>query len=541
MSFPDTDTIVMFGLAALMGSILILTLAYWGERQRRIAGSSPRWQPADIPLKYEFQNGYLISEGPVSDCFLSDPENRSRAWDDLVEGLSDLNPSLRDKLACLRNKGQAFCLTQKIGPDEVSITGATHDDLLSVTVAPLRDLGAKTVLPRDSIRRLEAELDDLRQSLDLCAAVMWKCDASGDVIWANSGYFDLLAKLQTGQETLFWPLPNIFETALKDLADGSSPLCCELSLPDGMDGTKPHWWEVFVSPLSKGEQIFSALPIDRAVQAEQGKREFVQTFAKTFAQLPVGLAIFDKSRSLVMFNPALMQLTTLSASWLSGRPLLFDFLDQLREHQRMPEPKNYKAWRANLAEIEKGSENGTYQEYWTLPTGQTYRVMGRPHPDGAVALMFEDISSEVSLTRKFRADMELYQTLLDQTPTAMAVFSSEGKMEISNAGFDQLWQINQSDENPDLNLRDVIEILEQACAPTPLWSRILECHGDDGSQATWQDRVQTLEGQVLDVTFSQMRPNRIKLEFASGVAVQKSLKHAAPDHSENQVEAMALP
>ena len=167
--------------------------------------------------------------------------------------------------------------------------------------------------------------------------------------------------------------------------------------------------------------------------------------------------------------------------------------------------------------------------------------MGRPHPDGAVALMFEDISSEVSLTRKFRADMELYQTLLDQTPTAMAVFSSEGKMEVSNAGFDQLWQINQSGENSDLNLRDVIEILEQACAPTPLWSRILECHGDDGSQATWQDRVQTLEGQVLDVTFSQMRPNRIKLEFASGVAVQKSLKHAAPDHSENQVEAMALP
>ena len=61
----------------------------------------------------------------------------------------------------------------------------------------------------------------------------------------------------------------------------------------------------------------------------------------------------------------------------------------------MPEPKDYRSWRQQMSDLEAAAQNGTYEETWALPTGQTYRVTGRPHPDGAVALLFEDISAEV--------------------------------------------------------------------------------------------------------------------------------------------------
>ena len=41
------------------------------------------------------------------------------------------------------------------------------------------------------------------------------------------------------------------------------------------------------------------------------------------------------------------------------------------------------------------AEDGLYQEIWSLPSNVTYKVTGRPHPDGAVAFFFEDISADV--------------------------------------------------------------------------------------------------------------------------------------------------
>ncbi len=513
MSLSVPDGVLAIGVACLLASLLILAVAIWTNRQAHLKSSRPRWQPSDIPLRYEFKNGYLVSDNTGFDCFLTDPEDRTRAWDNLVEGLSLLNPEIGPKMDILRERGQGFRVEEKIGADPVSITGATKKDHLSITVSSLRQLGKNKVLPSETVSLLEDEIDALRQSLDLCTTVMWKCDDGGDVIWANIAYFNLLATLQKGQETVFWPLPNIFAEALGATPDPQVPLSCELPIPDENEDAQARWWEVSVAPLAKGERIFSAIPMDRVMQAEQGKRDSVQTFAKTFAQLTVGLAIFDKSRALVMFNPALVQLTTLSAAWLSGRPLLFDFLDQLREHQRMPEPKNYKAWRENLANIEKGSENGTYQEYWTLPTGQTYRVLGRPHPDGAVALMFEDISSEVSLTRKFRSNLELYQTVLDESPSAIAVFSGDGVMELRNAAFDRLWQLGTDQKVGTLTLREAVTRFELACAPTQIWAWIEDAVSFETARRPWQGKLQLLDGRHLAVTVSPLRSGHIKLEF----------------------------
>ena len=47
-----------------------------------------------------------------------------------------------------------------------------------------------------------------------------------------------------------------------------------------------------------------------------------------------------------------------------------------------------------------------------LPNGLTYRVRGRPHPNGALAFLFENISAEISLTRKFRTKLDGLDTII---------------------------------------------------------------------------------------------------------------------------------
>jgi PAS domain-containing protein len=107
----------------------------------------------------------------------------------------------------------------------------------------------------------------------------------------------------------------------------------------------------------------------------------------------------------------------------------------------VPEPRNYRAWRDEIARVERGAEQDSFHELWTLPTGETVRVTGRPYPDGGIAFMFEDITSEMSLTRKFRGELDLYRAVFDAMPDALAVFSADGKLLFGNAGYKVLWGV----------------------------------------------------------------------------------------------------
>ena len=65
--------------------------------------------------------------------------------------------------------------------------------------------------------------------------------------------------------------------------------------------------------------------------------------------------------------------------------------------------------------IETASD-GHYAEAWTLPNGLTYRVTGRPHPDGAIAFLIEDITDEISFSRRTKSQLEIRQAVLDRQP-----------------------------------------------------------------------------------------------------------------------------
>ncbi|MDM7459655.1 MAG: PAS-domain containing protein, partial [Paracoccus sp. (in: a-proteobacteria)] len=233
---------------------------------------------------------------------------------------------------------------------------------------------------------------------------------------------------------LGWPLPRLFDTPRPVPGAGTATRRAALE-----DNGIVSWYDCHSQRMGDETMMF-ALPADAAVRAERSLREFVQTLTKTFADLPIGLAIFDRQRNLQLFNPALIDLTGLPTGFLTARPTLFDFLDHLRERRMMPEPKDYRSWRQQMANLESAAATGHHVETWSLPGGQTYRVTGRPHPDGAVAFLFENITSEISLTRKFRADLLLGSNVLDGIEDALAVFGHDGSMVLSNAAYRNLWQ-----------------------------------------------------------------------------------------------------
>lgn len=488
MALTDPETILFFIGISLAAGAFSIAFAFMLAR-RRTGPSHVMFRGFDLPRSYAFRDGYLVSDIPETDPLLADPADRVAAWGDLRDSLGALNREAPARLDALRLAGSGFVLVGRIGKDELSVSGRAAQGRSIVTVGALDPGRDRRAIDQPGLDALNGEVDLLRQGLEMTRDPVWQEDETGQIIWANRAYFDLLEQAGDLADRLVWPVRKLFPegSAPTDQVPQSRRVSLDLPVPAGR-----IWAEVESRPYRQG-RLFCARRIDRLVAAETSLRDFVQTLSRTFAHLPIGLAIFDRRRELVLFNPALVTLSTLPGDWLSSRPDLFAFLDRLREKQRMPEPKDYQAWRASLGELEQAARDGTYQEMWTLPDGQTFRVIGRPHADGAVAFLFEDISQEVTLTRKFRGDLDLYQSVLDDSEEALCVFSREGRLEMANKACHVLW--------PDMadagTITDASRLWQTACDPTPLWGEIRDVVCGYAKRSAWTERVTLPDGRCL--------------------------------------------
>ncbi len=349
-------------------------------------------------------------------------------------------------------------------------------------------------------RAVQDELDLLRGSVAGAPLPIWRESAEGEVTWANAAYLGLLMKrMENGQE-LVWPIPRLFERTAS--AQGADRQRQKLDVT--ATSTQVQWFELFTAP-DRGGRLVYALPVDATVQAEAALRGFMQTLAKTFAHLTTGLAIFDSTRSLQLFNPALMDLTSLPPDFLSARPSLSAFFDAMRERSMIPEPRDYRNWRREMGEMEAAAASGLYEETWSLPGGQTYRVTGRPHPNGALALMFEDISSEMTRTRRYRADLELGQAVIDAMDEAIAVFSPSGMLVISNASYAEIWGHDPAGTlDGEAGVATVAEHWRARSAPTTVWDRAEDFAAAMGPRSGWSDEVRLSDGRLMTVRFARL-------------------------------------
>ena len=316
-------------------------------------------------------------------------------------------------------------------------------------------------------RRPEAvAAEAMRDATNLLPFPVWVRGADGTLEWVNACYLSIAAGVGTGAGEDTWPPPDLFDAGLLPQA---TPGGASARIPLRTGGAPTHWFEVHARE-ARGRTFYAAANVDAAVRAERNLREFTQTLTKTFAQLTIGLAIFDQKRRLVLFNPALVDMTGLSPDVLAARPTLLGFLDRLRERRILPEPKDYASWRRKMAELEAAAVDGSYGETWSLTTGQTYRVTGRPHPDGAVIFLFEDISAEISLTRRFRAELEMGQAVIDSLDEAVAVFTAGGALAMTNAAYIDLWAHDPDTELSEMSVGEATALWLARSAPTPIWA-----------------------------------------------------------------------
>lgn len=220
-----------------------------------------------------------------------------------------------------------------------------------------------------------------------------------------------------------------------------------------------------VSDLPLGSEGVAGYAIDIEEMEEQGRafRAFREAQRSMLDQLSVGVAQFDAERRLTFANQPFLRIFALPGSAQVDPPDFHRFLDQARDKGRLPETRDFPAWRTELAGW--FTHGSPVEQSWTLSDNTHLRIVAQPMPDGGLVFVAEDRSEQLALSATRDTLLRTRTATFDSLFESLAVFAPDGRVQLWNRSFPAIWDIPEEwfDEHPHIDalLDRIAQVLER--------------------------------------------------------------------------------
>jgi signal transduction histidine kinase len=195
-------------------------------------------------------------------------------------------------------------------------------------------------------------------------------------------------------------------------------------------------------PLSTGAVAGFAVDVQDLEDARTELSRHMESQRELADRMTAGTAQFDADRSLSFFNRPFAVMTQLDPEWLAEQPEFDRLLDRMREHQRLPEVRDYPAWKNERREWFTSAEE-VVEEEWSLPNGDHIRVVAQALPDGGLRLFLEDRTEQLRLASARDTLLRVRAATFDNLFEAISVFASDGRLYLWNRRFLEDWELDE--------------------------------------------------------------------------------------------------
>ncbi|MDF2232493.1 PAS-domain containing protein [Albimonas sp. CAU 1670] len=495
------------------------------------AGAFAPERGEEAALTFRIDEGRAVARSRASRAFLG---GERRALADFaarltpVEGIADLAVALR----ALEADGRPFRgLADDAEGRSWEVSGRPAAGEAQVTLLPAGAARREIARLSGMLAMLADDRDQAAEALEVAPLLAWRRSPSGRVIWGNALY-----RRMTGAADAFGsdaaPLPELHHDGAggRGVREASARLDGRRAVFDARTGER-RWFEMREISSADGGLLGYGADAAPAVHAEGALRRFVETLTETFAHLSIGLAIFDRETRLGLFNPAFADLMHLDPAWLAGRPSLPDVLERLRASRRMPDHEDFRTWRAGMLELfgaDGAQERPERTEVWHLPGEEQIRVVARPHPQGAVAFLFEDVSEAARLERRFATETEIRRAVMDRLEEGVAAFGPDGAARFVNPAFAAIWGTSppgsedasaaifaaaEGASAETLRLPQAMAMFRARSPSSPAWDRLAAFFAAPTERAAWSEEASLIDGRRLRVRVAALPDGSILVAF----------------------------
>lgn len=290
-------------------------------------------------------------------------------------------------------------------------------------------------------------------------------------------------------------------------------------------------------PLGDAGVIGTAVDVTDIAGAEARLQQHADAHAATLDTLQTAVAIFGRDQKLTFYNKAFARLWGLSELWLDKHPSDGEVLDRLRENRRLPEQRDYQAWkRSRLALYQDGARERSQEETWHMPNGQTIRVVAQPHPFGGLTFLYEDVTARLNLESDYNTLMKVQSATLNTLNEGVAVFGPDGKLKLHNAAFARIWELDDLAGEP--HVRTIAALSRDRFGDTGIWDQLIQAIVT-GAAARDMGEVERSDRSILSLATSPL-PDGATLVTFNDVTDRFRIETALRDRNEGLEEADRL-
>ncbi|MDI4658516.1 sensor histidine kinase [Xanthobacter autotrophicus] len=445
-------------------------------------------------------------------------------------------------LARLRAEDGAFSQTLDTPTGSLRLDGKSRSGAGILLLAPAAGAASGHEAGQVASGLASGMASGLAALLDAAPSPAWLRGADGALSYVNPAFVAAVGAASAEEA----------RTQGLDLLDGKTRAAAA-----NAEGTDGHFRQR-VKAVTKGQRrqmevvevagIFGTAGIAIDVTSEEDARaemkQAVTAHRRTLDQLTTAVAIFGADERLVFHNAAYERLFDLSPAFLDQHPAEGEILEDLRTRRKVPEQADFRGWRAQLREAYRAIE--PVNDWWHLPGGQMLRVVVTPNAEGGVTYLFDDLSEHVALESRYNSLIRIQGETLDGLAEAVAVFGSDGRLNLYNHAFLALWSL----EARALGERPHVDAVAALCRPlhgeTSAFARIRHAVTTIGPREAVTLRIERPDGRVLDgatqplpdggtmVTFrdvtDSVKVERALIERAEALEAADKLKNAFVGH-----------
>jgi len=268
------------------------------------------------------------------------------------------------------------------------------------------------------------------------------------------------------------------------------------------------------TPLEAGGVVGSAIDVTDVSAAEARLQQHIDAHADTLDKLATAVAIFDQEQRLTFYNRAFARLWSLAESWLDTRPRDGEILDRLREERKLPEQRDYLAWKRERLGLYERTATHPPEELWHIPAGSTLRVVIQPHPFGGLTYLYEDVSEKLALESSYNTLTKVQSASLNTLQEGVAVFGPDGRLKLYNAAFARIWDLGERELAGEPHVRTIAAACAEKFGDPEMWERLIQSIVSVASATHALEDIERNDRTILSVALAPLPDGATLVTFA---------------------------
>ncbi|HWD48352.1 MAG TPA: PAS-domain containing protein, partial [Rhizomicrobium sp.] len=408
--------------------------------------------------------------------------------------------ALSEAIDALSDRGAAFWLTARdTNGRTIKLRGRAVGGLAAVWLEP-EDKNAVEAAP------------DFRSLLDALPIPVWLRDKTMSLVWGNRAF---AAATGAPDAEFAAGLQTALDRTEKDLAataraEGQPTESKRFAIVGGQRRALAFTHV----PLESGQIVGSAIDVTDISNAEAKLQQQVDANADILDKLATAVAIFGRDQKLTFYNRAFVRLWKLPEQWLDTHPGDGEMLDRLREARKLPEQRDFQAWKRQRLSLYEKPGDELEDDVWHLPGGKTLRVVPQPHPFGGLTFLFEDVTEKIELESSFNTLSKVQTTTLDALQEAVAVFGTDGRMKLHNAAFARIWDMQPNELSGEPHITRIAEICAARFGENSAWQKLAaEMASTTTRRRDWGE-LQRNDRTIVSVSLAPLPDGAVVVTFA---------------------------